>query len=117
MRLAPATRHVHGLDKSIQSKLKLGFMKIHRSIRIKEIQSRMSADVFATRPIDAKTAQYCVNDVIHLPDLHALYLRRITVDWLAVATEESARAAWPRPILQDTTLGRPRKARTVGFGN
>ena len=51
----------------------------------------MPPDVFATRPIDAKTAQYCVNNVIHLPDLHALYLRRITVDWLAMATEESAR--------------------------
>jgi len=35
----------------------------------------MSTDVFATRPIDAKTVQYCVNDVIRLPDLYALYLR------------------------------------------
>ena len=51
----------------------------------------MPADVFATRPIDAKMAQYCVNDIIHLPDLHALYLRRITVGWLAMAAEESAR--------------------------
>jgi len=67
-------------------------MEIHRWIRTKkEVQSRMPADVFATRPIDAKTAQYCVNDVIHLPDLHALYLRRIEGDWLAMAMEESAR--------------------------
>ncbi len=50
----------------------------------------MPADAFATRPIDAKTAQYCVNDLIHLPDLHALYLRRIKGDWLAMVTEESA---------------------------
>ncbi len=84
--------YIHGLHKSIQLDLKLGFMEIHRWIRTKEeVQSRMPADVFATRPIDAKTAQYCVNDVIHLPDLHALYLRRIKGDWLAMATEESAR--------------------------
>ncbi len=51
----------------------------------------MLADVFSTRSIDAKTAQYCANDVIHLLDLHALYLRRIQGDWLAMATEESAR--------------------------
>jgi hypothetical protein len=42
----------------------------------KEVQSLMPADV-AARPIDAKTVQYCVNGVIHLPNLHALYLRRI----------------------------------------
>jgi hypothetical protein len=50
----------------------------------------MPADVFAARPIDAKTVQYCVNDVIHLPDLHALYLRRIKGDWLARVMKESA---------------------------
>jgi hypothetical protein len=69
--------------------LKLGFMEIHRWIRTKkEVQSLMPADVFAARPIDAKTAQYCVNDVIHLPDLHALYLRRIEGDWLTMAMED-----------------------------
>ena len=51
----------------------------------------MAADVFASRPMDAKTPQYCVNDVIHLPDLRALYLSRIDGDWLAKAMEESAR--------------------------
>ena len=51
----------------------------------------MPADVFAARPMEAKTAQYCVNDVIHLPDLHALYLRRIGGDLLVKAKEESAR--------------------------
>lgn len=51
----------------------------------------MPADVFTARPRDAKTVQYCVNDVVHLPDLHALYLRRIEGDWLARAMEESAR--------------------------
>ena len=73
--------YIRGLDKSVQLDLKLGFMEINRWIRTKkEVQSLMPADVFAARPIDVKTAQYCVNDVIHLPDLHALYLRRIEGD-------------------------------------
>ena len=66
-------------------------MEINRWIRTKkEVQSLMPTDVFAARPIDVKTAQYCVNDVVHLPELHALYLRRIEADWLARAMEESA---------------------------
>jgi exonuclease 3'-5' domain-containing protein 1 len=84
--------YIRGLDKSVQFDLKLGFMEIHRWIRTKkEVQSLMPVNVFAARPIDTKTAQYCVNDVIHLPDLHPLYLRRIEGDWLAMAMEESAR--------------------------
>jgi exonuclease 3'-5' domain-containing protein 1 len=81
-----------GLDNSVQLDLKLGFMETYRWIRTKkEVQSLMPTNVFAARPIDAKTAQYCVNDVMHLPDLHALYLRRIKGDWLTMAMEESAR--------------------------
>jgi len=53
-------------------------MEINRWIRTKkEVQSLMPANVFASRPMDAKTVQYYANDVIHLPDLHALYLERI----------------------------------------
>ena len=49
-------------------------MEINRWIQTKkEAQSFMPANVFASRPTDAKTAQYCANHVIHLPDL--LYLR------------------------------------------
>jgi len=67
-------------------------METNRWIRAKkEVQTLMSNDVFAARPIDAKTAQYCVDDVIHLPALHTLYLRRIKGDWLAKVMEESAR--------------------------
>ena len=83
--------YIRGLDKSVQFDLRLGFMEINRWIWTKkEVQRLMPADVFAARPIDAKTVQYCVNDVIHLPDLHALYLRRIEGDWLARAMEKSA---------------------------
>jgi len=51
----------------------------------------MAANVFAFRPIDAKIVQYCANDVIYLPDLHALYLKRIQGNWLARVKQESER--------------------------
>jgi exonuclease 3'-5' domain-containing protein 1 len=84
--------YVRGLDKSVQFDLKLGFMELNRWIRTKkEVVSLMAANVFASRPMDAKTVQYCANDVLHLPDLHALYLKRIQGDWLARAKQESER--------------------------
>ncbi|OBT60377.1 hypothetical protein VE03_10228 [Pseudogymnoascus sp. 23342-1-I1] len=85
-------KYVHGLDNSVQFDLKLGFKEAKRwSQTKKDIRSLMSANVFATRPIDTKTVQYCINDVIHLPNLHHLYLKRIDRDWLTKAMEESTR--------------------------
>lgn len=81
-----------GLDKAIQFDLKLKFVELNLWISSKkEIKRLMPTNIFAIRPVEAKTAQYCTNDVIHLPDLHALYLRRISADWLARAMEESSR--------------------------
>ena len=48
-----------------------------------------STDIFATRPMAEKTTQYCVNDVIHLPALHNLYLGRLSGDWLTKVQKES----------------------------
>jgi len=84
--------YVRGLDKCVQFDLKLGFMALHRWIQTKkEVQSLMATDVFANRPINAKILQYCVNDVVHLPDLHTVYLNRVKGNWLAKTLEESAR--------------------------
>ena len=59
--------YIRGLDKCIQSDLRLGFME-NRWIRTKnEVQNLMRTNFFATPPIDPKTIQYCVNDVTHLP--------------------------------------------------
>lgn len=55
--------YVRGLDKCVQSDLKLGFMGINRWIRTKEVQSLMPANVFADRPIDAWR---CGGDVLSL---------------------------------------------------
>lgn len=84
--------YLSGLQNAIKFDLKLGAVELHRWIRSKkQTQSLMSADIFATRPVEAKTIQYCTGDVIHLPDLHALYLSRMRGDWLAKAKEESLR--------------------------
>lgn len=59
--------YIRGLNNCVQSDLKLGFMELNRWIRTKkDIQRLMSANVFATRPMDPKTIQYCVKDVAHL---------------------------------------------------
>jgi exonuclease 3'-5' domain-containing protein 1 len=85
-------QYVRGLDKSVQFDLKLEFKETNCWIQTKkDMKSLMPTNVFATRPIDTKTAQYCVNDVIHLPALHDLYLKRIRGDWLSKAMEESTR--------------------------
>jgi len=84
--------YIRGLDKSVQFDLRLGVMERNRWVRTKkEVQSLMQANVFATRPMDAKTVRYCANDVIHLPELHAVYLGRIQRRWLARAKKESTR--------------------------
>ena len=69
----------------------------------------MPTKVLAKRLIDAETAQYRVNDVVHLPELHARYLRRVAVDWLVKATEEGARL-WLMLSLHDTLLNRSRRS-------
>ncbi|KAK0721831.1 hypothetical protein B0T26DRAFT_749308 [Lasiosphaeria miniovina] len=86
-------KYLHGLDKAIRFDLRLGFIELNSWIRSKnEIKSLMPANIFAAQPLEARTIQYCTN-VIHLPDLHAFYLRRISRDWLAKAREESSRRA------------------------
>ena len=83
--------YISGLDRAIQSDLKLGFMELNRWLRTKkDVKNLMPTDIFSTRPLDDKTVQYCANDVLHLPDLHAFYLKRIKGDWLPKVTEESA---------------------------
>ncbi|EPE07926.1 3 -5 exonuclease [Ophiostoma piceae UAMH 11346] len=88
-------KYVRGLDKCVQYDLKVGFMELNRWLRTKkETLTMMSTGVFSVRPLDAKTIQYCVNDVIHLPSLQDVYMKRIKTDWLEkVETESVARVA------------------------
>lgn len=85
--------YLHGLDKSVQSDLVLKWTEKERWIRTKrEVRALMTNnDVFACRPLDTKTMQYCVNDVLCLPALHNIYAKRISKEWLAKAMDESAR--------------------------
>jgi exonuclease 3'-5' domain-containing protein 1 len=34
-------------------------------------------EIHPTRPLSANTIKYCVNEVLHLPELHRIYLRRL----------------------------------------
>ena len=81
-----------GLDNAVRYDLKLGFMGRERWIRTKnDVRSRMSQDIFSSRPLAPDTLQYCINDVVHLPALRKHYMERITPDWLAKSREESSR--------------------------
>ncbi len=84
--------YIRRLDKSVQYDLKLPFMELHRWLRAKrDVKALMAQDIFSARPLDAKTIQYCVNDIIYLPALHSLYSKRTEGDWLTKALNESAR--------------------------
>ena len=84
--------YIRGLDKSVQYDLKPGFMELYRWLRTKrDIKDLMPHNVFSARPLDAKIIQYCINDIIYLPALYALYLTRIKGDWFTKAVNESAR--------------------------
>ncbi|OIW26865.1 hypothetical protein CONLIGDRAFT_646999 [Coniochaeta ligniaria NRRL 30616] len=84
--------YVRGLDTCVQRDLSLGFMERNRWIRTKEeVQALMPNDIFSRWPLDAKTMQYCVNDVVHLPALHDAYAKRIDSQWMQKVMDESAR--------------------------
>jgi exonuclease 3'-5' domain-containing protein 1 len=85
-------KYLHGLEKSVGMDLRLGVTERERWIRTKkEVQALMSNDIFSRRPLDAKTMQYCVNDVEYLPALHNVYSKRIKSEWKQKAMDESAR--------------------------
>jgi exonuclease 3'-5' domain-containing protein 1 len=82
-RAGPKT-FVSGLEKAIQRDLSLGYAETQRWTNTKKgITSLMSTDIFAVRPMDSKTVEYCVNDLLYLPNLRAFYLDRLKGDWPA----------------------------------
>lgn len=91
--------YLNGLDKCVQRDLRLTYTEAQRWARTKqEVKALMHVpngnddNIFARRPLDAKTLQYCVNDVVYLPALHNLYVKRINGSaWLGKAMDESAR--------------------------
>lgn len=71
-----------GLAKAIEMDLKLKYANRALWMATKNaVTAKMSTDIFATRPIDDQTLQYCVNDLIHLPALLVVYRGRLTGDW------------------------------------
>ncbi|TID13635.1 3 -5 exonuclease [Venturia nashicola] len=82
-RSGPKT-YLCGLAKAIDMDLKLKYTdRVLWTATKNAVSAEMANDVFAKRPMDDKTFQYCVNDIIHLPALRALYSSRLTSDWAA----------------------------------
>ncbi|KAK0705522.1 ribonuclease H-like domain-containing protein [Lasiosphaeris hirsuta] len=85
-------KYLCGLEKAIKLDLNLGAAELNSWLRCKEDTKRlMPTKIFDVRPMAPGTLNYCVNDVVLLPDLHAFYLQRIKGDWLSKAKEESLR--------------------------
>ncbi|KAL9073547.1 MAG: hypothetical protein Q9157_004694 [Trypethelium eluteriae] len=84
--------YVRGLDTCVKYDLVLGWLEKRDWLRTKEeLRSLMPTGIFSHRPMDTKTLQYCVNDVVHLPKLHAVYSNRAGNDGLRMVIEESER--------------------------
>ncbi|KAK4236790.1 hypothetical protein C8A03DRAFT_45247 [Achaetomium macrosporum] len=57
--------YLRGLSICVEKDPKLTVMELHRWLKTKnEVQALMSNDIFARLALDAKTLQYCVNDVV-----------------------------------------------------
>jgi exonuclease 3'-5' domain-containing protein 1 len=83
--------YLRGLDICVEMDLKLKFMEVHRWRKTKkEVKALMANDIFACRPLDAKTMQYCANDVMYLPALRDVYTKKINSQWMEKAMDESA---------------------------
>ncbi|KAI9162835.1 hypothetical protein HJFPF1_04429 [Paramyrothecium foliicola] len=81
-----------GLDKAVECDLKPSLVDLTRWKTTKTvIKNQMSTNVFSTRPLSDAVIEYCANDVVHLPKLHQIYLKRIRSDWPGKAMDESAR--------------------------
>lgn len=92
-----------GLERAVRQNLGLGNAELGRFTMCKrEIKHLMSFNVFDVRPMQPETVQYCANDVVYLPALHQLYLRRLGPTWLGKAKLESSR--------------RVEQARSPGYG-
>lgn len=86
---------VRGLEKCVEADLGLGPQERLQWVETKnEIKALMSHDIFSRRPIDAKTARYCVNDVVHLPALRSIYEKRLSPQWLQKAMDESRKRVY-----------------------
>ncbi|KAE9961965.1 hypothetical protein BLS_001072 [Venturia inaequalis] len=94
--------HFCGLAKAIETDLKLKHTDRALWTATKNaVTAKMSTNVFAKRPMDDETVRYCVNDLVHLPALRALYLSRLEGGWAAQ--------------VEDATKNRLRKAQSSRY--
>ncbi|KAF7554855.1 hypothetical protein G7Z17_g2601 [Cylindrodendrum hubeiense] len=80
------------LDAAVQRDLSLGFVTTNQWLQTKsDVKKLMKDHIFLARPMQTTTIKYCVNDVIHLPELRRVYLRCIEDEWLQKVMEETER--------------------------
>ncbi|ROV92196.1 hypothetical protein VMCG_09295 [Cytospora schulzeri] len=104
--------YLSGLDNAIRYDLKLGYMDQQRWSQTKQdIRRLMPTGIFSKRPLDAKVIEYCVNDVKKLPDLQAVYMKRITPDWL-----RKAQRAMDQRLTEARSPGYQPQSREKAFG-
>lgn len=81
-------------DMCIRHDLRLGAIDLYQWTKTKkEVQALIPNDIFAQRPLDAKTTEYCANDVKYLPALRDMYTRKLSKEWMGKVIDESARRA------------------------
>lgn len=83
---------LRGLSRCVQTDLNLAD-EDDEWLKTKElVKGLMDNDIFSVRPLEAKIIDYCINDVLHLPDLHDIYLNRLQMQypgWIKKVADET----------------------------
>ncbi|KAE9991057.1 hypothetical protein EG327_000596 [Venturia inaequalis] len=88
-----AKTYLCGLAKAIELDLQLNWSDRRRWQDTKKaVNGLMSQDVFAARPMERNTIDYCVNDLVHLPTLLNAYTARLKTlpSWSAKIRDATA---------------------------
>ncbi|QDS76299.1 hypothetical protein FKW77_002119 [Venturia effusa] len=90
-----AKTYLCGLAKAIEWDLQLNWSDRRRWQDTKKaVTGLMSSDIFAARPMERNTIDYCVNDLVHLPLLLNVYTARLEVlssNWTVRVRDATAR--------------------------
>lgn len=90
-------KHVNGLAKCIERDAPISFEEKRRWKNTKDQGCRLfdpalggSYAVFDQRPLSSEIQSYCVQDVVHMPPLHRLYLGKLCDAWWRKIEKETS---------------------------
>ncbi|KIH93669.1 hypothetical protein SPBR_04393 [Sporothrix brasiliensis 5110] len=84
--------YVQDLDTAIRRDLSVSAAEGEHIARLRRVMaSRLSLTAFRLRPLDDDTAAFCANGIRYLPQLHTVYMERITGEWLRKVKMETFR--------------------------